>query len=849
MDRRIVRPLDDMAASDAVGARLSVDGKFFRLGAVKFHVQGVTYGPFAPNARNEPFASPDQTEQDFWQIRELGANTLRTYCVPPRWFLDLAARHELKVLMDVPWSKHLCFLDSERAQQEARESVRRAVADCRGHPAVFAFSLANEIPAEIVRWSGVRRVEAFIDELVSVAKSADPDCLCTFTNFPTTEFLRPQSLDFVCFNVYLHERKPFESYLARLQMLADTQPLVLTEFGMDSLREGEARQGEFLTWQIASAFQGGVAGTILFSYTDDWFHGGRPVENWAFGLTTRDRQPKAAFWAVQQAYDTAPYFGLPRYPKVSVIVACYNGGRTLNACLASLGRLNYPDYEVILVDDGSTDRTPEIARQFSWVRLIRQDNLGLSAARNTGLAAAQGEIVAFTDADCRADEDWLYYLVGDLLKSDFAGIGGHNLLPPDDSLVAVAVMVSPGGPAHVMLTDREAEHIPGCNMAFYKWALDELAGFDRMFRKAGDDVDVCWRLQHRGYQIGFSPAGFVWHYRRSTVRAYLQQQSGYGEAEALLSRKHPEYFNTIGRGIWRGRIYGASKFGVVITRSMIYHGLFGSGPFQRLYTPAPAFGLMLCTSLEYHVLVTAPLLVLSAAFPWLLPLAVTSLAMSLAVCGIAAAQVRLPRRKRRFWSRPLVALLFLLQPIERGLARYRTRLYAQTRALPPAGKDRRGSAKMPLRREPLEVLSYWTPGKVDRYGLLSAILHRLEEEQWQVRSDSGWMDYDMEIMGNRWSRLRLTTVTEELAPDKRHIRCRLESLWSLLAKVAYWSLVGAELVVIGLLAEVQPWIWMLLLTLPLLSWFLENELAHLQQSIAAVVDDVAFRLKLVKVDE
>ena len=190
------------------------------------------------------------------------------------------------------------------------------------------------------------------------------------------------------------------------------------------------------------------------------------------GLTTRDRQPKAAFGAVQKMFRAAPYFPLPRYPKVSVVVASYNGERTLKACLDSLQRLNYPDYEVILVDDGSTDATPQIALAHPGVRYFRHEkNLGLSVARNTGIAAATGEIIAFTDSDCRADEDWLYYLVGDLLSSEFAGMGGPNLLPPEDSLVAAAVMVSPGGPAHVMLTDRQAEHIPGCNMAFYKWAL------------------------------------------------------------------------------------------------------------------------------------------------------------------------------------------------------------------------------------------------------------------------------------------------------------------------------------------------------------------------------------------
>src|SRR6185369_4605378 len=133
------------------------------------------------------------------------------------------------------------------------------------------------------------------------------------------------------------------------------------------------------------------------------------------------------------------YHPLQATPRVSVVVASYNGARTLQICLASLGRLNYPDYEVILVDDGSTDTTPRIASDHPRVRYIYQENKGLSVARNTGIAAATGEIIAFTDSDCRADEDWLYYLIGDLLGDDFAAIGGHNFLPPEDSWIAASV--------------------------------------------------------------------------------------------------------------------------------------------------------------------------------------------------------------------------------------------------------------------------------------------------------------------------------------------------------------------------------------------------------------------------
>src|SRR5881394_2377776 len=247
-----------MAVPGMAAARVQVDGKFFRLGGRKFYPRGLTYGPFAPNEQKEMFPSREQTARDFLQLRELGANLLRIYYVPPRWFLDLAAENELKLLVDVPWPKHLCFLESEKSKAEARHSVRTAVQACQGHPAVFAHSVVNEIPAEIVRWSGVRRVTDFIEELVEVAKSADPECLCTFTSYPPTEFLHPQNIDFSCFNVYLHHRPSFEEYLARLQTMAGARPLVLGEFGMDSWREGEPAKCEFLSWQIEAAFRAGL---------------------------------------------------------------------------------------------------------------------------------------------------------------------------------------------------------------------------------------------------------------------------------------------------------------------------------------------------------------------------------------------------------------------------------------------------------------------------------------------------------------------------------------------------------------------------------------------------------------
>src|SRR3954467_8569498 len=183
-----------MAVAGPSRSRVVVDGKFFRLGDKKFYVKGIAYGPLPPNAQGQHFASPEQTAHDLDQIRELGANVLRVYHVPPRWFLDMAGDRELKVLVDIPWNKPLSF-DSAPRRAEAREAVRKAVTACSRHPAVFAFSIANEIPPDIIRWVGARAGADFIDELVFEAKRVDPECLCTYTNFPPTEFLHPRAVD------------------------------------------------------------------------------------------------------------------------------------------------------------------------------------------------------------------------------------------------------------------------------------------------------------------------------------------------------------------------------------------------------------------------------------------------------------------------------------------------------------------------------------------------------------------------------------------------------------------------------------------------------------------------------
>jgi O-antigen biosynthesis protein len=263
---------------------------------------------------------------------------------------------------------------------------------------------------------------------------------------------------------------------------------------------------------------------------------GADITDWGFGLTDRERRPKRALAAVGKAFAEGPFRPDIVWPRISVIVCTHNGSQTIAKCCEELLKLDYPNYEVIVVDDGSTDRTAEIVRDFE-VKLVQTENHGLSAARNVGANAATGDIIAYIDDDAWPDAHWLSYLALAYESGEYVGVGGPNIAPPSDGRVADAVANAPGGPIHVLLTDDVAEHIPGCNMSFRRSVLKSVGGFDPAFRVAGDDVDICWRIQAQGMKLGFTPAAMVWHRRRSSTHAYLRQQWGYGKAEAMLEQK------------------------------------------------------------------------------------------------------------------------------------------------------------------------------------------------------------------------------------------------------------------------------------------------------------------------
>src|SRR5437660_11562065 len=219
------------------GVRPHVQGKFIFAGSEKVYVRGVTYGTFCTDEDGNERHAPEVVERDFAQMAANGLNAIRTYTVPPRWLLDTAQRHNLRVMVGLPWEQHVAFLDTKKRARSIEERVRAGVRACAGHPAVLCYTIGNEIPAPIVRWHARWRVERFLEELYWAAKAEEAAGLFTYVNYPTTEYLQLPFLDLVCFNVYLESPASFEAYLARLQNIAGDRPLVLAAIGLDSRRQ------------------------------------------------------------------------------------------------------------------------------------------------------------------------------------------------------------------------------------------------------------------------------------------------------------------------------------------------------------------------------------------------------------------------------------------------------------------------------------------------------------------------------------------------------------------------------------------------------------------------------------
>jgi O-antigen biosynthesis protein len=808
-------------------ARPSVQGKFLVVDGARFTVKGVTYGTFAPNAEGYRYPPREQVARDFAQMQRAGINTVRLYIEAPDYVFDLAHSHGLKIIAGVYWEGRQCVFEDPQALATAERAVRETARRLRSHPSLLMYCIGNEIPPSVVRWHGRERVQQFLRSVYDAVKAEDPEGLVTYANYPSTEYLELPFLDVLCFNVYLLEREKYRAYLQRLQALSQGKPLLLGEVGHDTQQDGEERQAELLRWMLADALLLGLCGAVVFAWTDEWVVGDQAVEDWDFGLVDRARRPKPGLAAVREVFRAPLHELLPERPKVSVVVCTYNSAATLPECVESLLKLNYPEREVLVINDGSRDGTCELLEGYP-LRSVHIPNGGLSRARNLAAELATGEIIAYTDADARVDADWLTYLVFALSDRRFSVVGGPNPVPPEDGPIAQAVGAAVGGPNEVLLGDAEAEHVPGCNMAFWRQALAEIGGFDVQFTAAGDDVDVCWRLMELGCKIGFHPTAIVWHHRRPSMKAYLKQQLGYGRAEALLERKYPEKFNLCGYISWRGAIYGLVPK-LPFARPRIYAGPFGSALFQSVYSPGPEPLWFTPVMFEWYV-GTLALLTLGGlprvwhapGTPFLLSAGALGLAATVGLCGLTAwAGVR--HHSTQAWHRPRlrrVMLLNLLQPLVRGWGRQR-RVWGI-------------GNKVPVRR-----LHFWTSAH-GREVALHRTAELLRRAGCRIDPGDGWQPWDFRCCLGGWAEARVTTAEQYDGV----LRWR----WRLAPTRRTWATVLCAVVVAGLGALDPRALWLLLPLLPSLAHVIREQ-AALSKVLPRLVSQAARSLGMVPIEE
>lgn len=573
-------PIECATPEDASRARWEVDGKFFRRGGSRIRCNAVTYGPFPAGGSRHP-------DRDFIRIAAAGFNAVRIYQMPERAFLDAAGRAGLSVIAGLAWQASADFFAKPERLASAHVRLATEIQAIADHPALAMVLVGNEIPGDLVRWMGATRVREALEALIDTGREHAPRCLFGYASYPTTEYLEPENADFTAMNLYLEDLESLRAYLRRLHHIAGDRPLWISEFGMDSRRNGNDAQARLLARAILAAHDADTAGFTIYAWSDSWWNG-HDVLDWDFGLVDRGGTAKPALQACADALRDIQSLrpdpqDIQAWP-VSVIICTRNGGERIGRCLEACSRLTGNNIEVIVVDDGSTDGTSAVvSSRFPHVRLVTIPPSGLSAARNRGAAAAWGRILAYTDDDCEPDPEWAERLRNAFIRhrGAFDAIGGPNLPPPPEDAAQALVAAAPGAPSHVLIDDLEAEHLPGCNLAVTREAFHAIGGFDPRFRTAGDDVDFCWRLRDAGFRLAFEPSAFVWHVRRPTLAGYVRQQLGYGEAEALLLAKHTHRFTRKGDAKWEGFVYGGGPVRVS-GDAVIYHGAMGSAGYQGL---------------------------------------------------------------------------------------------------------------------------------------------------------------------------------------------------------------------------------------------------------------------------
>jgi mycofactocin system glycosyltransferase len=231
-------------------------------------------------------------------------------------------------------------------------------------------------------------------------------------------------------------------------------------------------------------------------------------------------------------------------PSISIIIPVYNRLQDIKACLDSLLHLDYPcdKLEIIVVDDASTDETPDVVSRYPVVMIRNKENRQAPYCRNRAAARARGDILAFIDSDCLSDSNWLLELVPAFKDLKIAAVGGlvesYYHTRPLDRYEQVRSSLKMGLWPQRSASNNSFFYVPSCNLLVRKEVFMQTGGFDEAL-VVGEDVDLCWRIRNRGFHIEYQPAGRVFHKHRNRIGAFCSRRFDYGTSEPLLNRIYP----------------------------------------------------------------------------------------------------------------------------------------------------------------------------------------------------------------------------------------------------------------------------------------------------------------------
>lgn len=228
----------------------------------------------------------------------------------------------------------------------------------------------------------------------------------------------------------------------------------------------------------------------------------------------------------------------PDHPRYSVVVPAYQAAETIGECLAALQQQTVPpdSYEIIVVVDGSTDATEAIARA-AGVTVIRQPHTGAAAARNCGAAAARGEFLLFTDADCAPVPGWMAALTAPFSDPEVAGSKG-TYLTRQQSAVARFTQIEYEDRYDRMARAERIDFIDTYSAAYRRDVFLANGGFDPRFL-INEDQEFAFRLAEKGYKLVFAPEAQVYHRHNATLGQYIRRKFKIGMWKVRVTRQHP----------------------------------------------------------------------------------------------------------------------------------------------------------------------------------------------------------------------------------------------------------------------------------------------------------------------